>query len=68
MLAAWLLARSRWARYFYRLGAYDQQVPSAYGVYAARRRASGLLDRPRHRAEDREPNLPGSGAWEVGVG
>jgi hypothetical protein len=55
VIRAWLLARWACARYWYRVGAYDEQVPSAFGAGAARRRAAGLLDRPRHRAEDHEP-------------
>jgi hypothetical protein len=67
MIRAWLLARSKWARYWYLLGTYDRQVPNAHGAGAARMRAAGLLDQPRHRAGDK-PTTPGGGAWEVGVG
>jgi hypothetical protein len=69
MIRAWLLPFTRWARYWYQLGALDAAgVPNPYGQAAARRRAAGLLDRPRHRAEDREPTSLAGGAGAVRVG
>jgi hypothetical protein len=72
MLRAWLLERRarRWRRAWawYRLGVEDARLARAYNPYgapAARLRAAGVLDGPRHRAGDREPTSP---AWEVRVG